>query len=71
MQANLDEEEHELKWRKEFESWGDLEELTKARIVKGNCRRGDEGPSNLFVDVWHEIWEDDLEKAHKKKFYSK
>ena len=59
-----------MKKRKEFESWDDLEELMRARVIRGNCRRGDEGPSNLFSDVWQEIWEDDLEEEHKRNFYS-
>ena len=64
-----DEEEHEVKQRKEFESWEDLEDLMRARMVIGNCSKGDEGPSDLFVEVWWEMWEDDLEKEHRRNFY--
>ena len=46
-----DDEDHDVKWRKDFETWKDLEELMKARVVRGNCRRGDEGPLDLFADV--------------------
>ena len=42
----------------------------RIRAVRGDYRRGDEGPLDLFADVWQEIWEDDLEKEHKKNFYS-
>ena len=64
-----EDEDHDIKQRKEFESWDDIEELMRARVVRGNCRRGDEGPSDLFSDVWQEIWEDKLEEEHKKNFY--
>ena len=39
--------------------------INRARIVRGNCRTRDEGPSDLFTDVWQEIWNNDLEKEHK------
>ena len=64
------EEEPEVKRRKEFESWEDLEDLMESRMVTGNCRKGDEGPSYLFTEVWQEVWEDDLEKEHRRNFYS-
>ena len=66
MEEDLDEEDQEVKRRNEFESWKDLEDLTRARMLRGNYRRGDEGPSDLFVDVWQEIWEDDLEKTQEE-----
>ena len=47
-----DEEDHDMKRIKEFESWKDLEELMRARVVRGNCRRRDEGPPNQFSEVW-------------------
>ena len=43
----------------------------RARMVRGNCRTRDEGPLDLFKDVWQEFWEDDLGKEHKRNFYSK
>ena len=51
MEEDLDEEDHEVKRRKEFESWEDLEDLIRARMPMGNCRRRNEGPSNLFTNV--------------------
>ena len=65
-----DEEEHEAKPRKELESWDDLEGLMKCRMVRGKCRKAYEGLSYLFTDVWQEIWEDGLEKEHRRNFYS-
>ena len=44
-------EDHNVKRRKEFESWKDLEELMRARVVRGNCKRGDKGPSDRFADM--------------------
>ena len=41
----------------------------RARIPRGNCRTRDEGPSDLFADVWLEIRGDDLEKGHRRSFY--
>ena len=41
----------------------------KARIPRRNYRNRDEGPLDRFADVWQEIWEDDLEKEHRRKFY--
>ena len=64
-----DDKGHDVKRRKEFESWEDLEELMRERFIRGNWRRVDEGPSNLFSNVWQEIWEDDLEEKHKRNFY--
>ena len=50
---DLGDEEHEVKQGKEFESWEDLEELMKTRVLRGKkCRRADEGPLDLFIDVW-------------------
>ena len=68
-EEGLDDENHDVKRRKKFETWRDLEELIRARVVRGNYRRADEGPLDLFTDAWQKIWEDDLEKEHKKNFY--
>ena len=48
----------------------DLEDLMRARVPRGNCRTRDEAPSDLFADVWQEISDDDLEKAHSRNFYN-
>ena len=50
-EGDPNEEEHEVKRRKEFESWDDLKELMKSRMLRGNCKRANEGPSDLFTDV--------------------
>ena len=67
----LDNKYHAVKIRKEFEWWEGLDDLMRARIPWGNCRTRGEGPSDLFADVWQEIWEDDVKKAHKKNLYGK
>ena len=68
-EEDLDQEDHEIKREKEFESREDLEELMWARAPRGNYRKRDEGPSNQSAEVWQEIWEDDLRKKHRRNFY--
>ena len=55
LEKNPDEEDPEVKWRKDFESWEDLEDLMRVRIPRRNCRTRDEGLLDLFADVWQEI----------------
>ena len=55
IEEDPDDKDHDMKKRKELESWDDLEELMRARVVRENCRRGDEGPSNQFSEVWQEV----------------
>ena len=66
------EEDHEVKRRKEFDSWKDLEDLMRARTPRGNRRRSERGePSHHFIEIWEEVWDDDLKRAHRRNFYRK
>ena len=64
--------DHEDKRRKEFDSWNDLEDLMRARAPRGssgNFERGE--PSNHFCVFWEEIWDDKLERRHKRRYAEK
>ena len=50
---------------------GGLGRPDEGKDAKGNYRIGDEGPSDPYADLWQDIWEEYLEKEHKKNFYSK
>ena len=64
-----DERDHEVKRRKEFDSWNDLEDLMKARVPRENSGRFEKGePSDHFIEIWEEIWDGELERRHKMNF---
>ena len=67
-----DEKDNEVKRKKEFASWNDLENLMRARIPKESGRRFEKRePSYHFIEIWEEIWDDGLEKRHKKNLSRK
>ena len=44
----------------------------RARIPKENYRKGEQGePSDHFIKIWEEVWDDELEKRHKENFSGK
>ena len=69
LEEDPEEEDHEIKNRKEFETWEDVENLTRVTAPRENCRTRDKGSLEVFADVWQEIYEDDLEKENKRNFY--
>ena len=46
-----DDENHEMKGRKEFGMWEDLKGMMRCRIPRVNCKTRYEEPSDLFADV--------------------
>ena len=57
IEEDLEDDDYPCKRVKEWDSWEDLKELIQSRILKINYRWKDEGPSNLNVEVWPEIWD--------------
>ena len=51
----LDEEDHKIKRKKDYDSWDNLEDLMRATTNPRSYSKRDEGPSDLYAKVWEEI----------------